>query len=181
MDHLTLTPKQNDDTLIEKWWTQVRSQTMRLLPIESAMSLPIPIEQDGKPCLSTFYYGVKRKGGLGMTVIMPPIARIIATYPAARLLSFQHKQTGELFPGLPSSGELGGPIYSEISTPSERVDARKLLLKLCFEIVELFWVRGDTPEIQHQFSNMFSKIAESPLIPYYQALNPEFFSWLMRK
>lgn len=180
MDYLTLTPKQNDDTLVEKWCTLIRSQTMRSMPIESAMSLPIPIEQGGKPCLSTFYYGVKRNGGPGTTFVIPPIARITATYPAARLLSFQHKQTGELFSGLPSSGELG-LVYSEISTPHERVEARKFLLKIYPEIIELFWVTGGTPEIYHQFSNIFSKVAEVPLIPYYQALNPTFFDWLMRE
>lgn len=180
MDHITQTPKQHDDSLVEKWWTQVRSQTMRSLPIETAMSLPIPLEHGENSCLSTFYYGVKRSGGPGRTIVMPPVARIIATYPAARILSFQHKQIGELFPGLPSSGDLG-PVYRDTSTPRDRVEAWKTLIKLYPKIVELFWVSDDASQVLEQFANLFLKVAEFPLLPYYQAINPAFLGWLMRK
>lgn len=166
-----------DASPAEAWWLTVRSQTMRQVPLETALSLPVPVVQNGQLYLAAFYYGVKRGGGPGTGVALAPLARLLASYPAGRLVSFVHRDVGDLFPGLASTGELG-PVVAAPQPPAERMRERHTLFALYTPILEAYRTGVKEPEQLAAFRSMFHRMAEPGLLPYYRALNPDFFKWL---
>jgi hypothetical protein len=161
----------------ERWWLTVRAQTSRQLPLESVLSWPIPLWQQEDFCLTVFYYGVRRVAGPGTGVALPPIARLIATYPATHLITFLHRKAGNLFPGLPDTGELG-PLVATLLSPGERMNERRALFALYTPLLSQY--QSDIGETDHRssFRTAFQRLAEPGLLPYYRALNPQFFDWL---
>jgi hypothetical protein len=168
-----------DASPVEAWWLTLRSQTMRQLPVESALSWPVPLVRDGQLYLAAFYYGVRRVAGPGTGLALPPIARVVASYPAGRLMSFVHRQLTDLFPGLPSTGELG-PLVAVQQPPTERMRDRKALFALYSPILDQYHKGAQEHDQRQAFQVAFMRLAEPGLLPYYWALNPDFFEWLAR-
>jgi hypothetical protein len=165
---------------VERCWMLMRSQTFRQLPLETTLSLPIPGKQDNRLYLMAFYYGVKRIKGPGTGHILPPIARVSVVYPDGRLLSFTHRNVEELFPGLPNVGDLG-PLSASPASPNEKMQTRRSLFNGYTKILELYQQDKGTLVERQAFSKLFLGVAESALLPFYRALNPEFFQWLKKK
>ena len=164
----------------EAWWVALRKQCGKQLPLESGFSLPVPVRaQDSKYELACFFYAVHRGSLPGNGTARPPIARLLAVYPTGMVLQFTHVGAGPLFEGLPESGSLG-PLTTGGTNPTERMKQRKALFDLYPGIIHSFL----EPEMAQVASNcetfrkLFFTLAEPGLLPYYQALNPNFFAWL---
>jgi hypothetical protein len=169
-----------DASPVERWWLTVRGQTFKQLTLETALSLPVPMFPEGRLALAVFYYGVKRGAGPGKSHAMPPVARVSATYPEARLLLFAHCQAQELFPGLPVSGDLG-PLAGVQAVPGDRYQQRRALFAAYGKIMELYHEKKGSRAERKAFAAAFTRVAEAPLLPFYRALNPDFFDWLEGK
>jgi len=177
---ITSIPISDDASPVERWWLTVRRQTFRQLPLETALSLPIPVLQANSLYLTAFYYGVKRVSGPGTSQAMPPVARVSATYPEGRLLSFLHRKVENLFPDLPASGILG-PLTVGQASPDERMQARRVLFVAYSNLLDLYQNEKSAKIERKEFTKAFNKVAEPALLPYYHALNPGFFEWLEGK
>lgn len=166
-----------ENSPVEQWWLTVRKQTSRQLPVESALSWPIPLWQKEHFCLAVFYYGVRRVAGPGTGLALPPLAKVVATYPTYRLLAFLHRKAEDIFPGLPDAGELGALVAIPLS-PTERMKERHALFALYPSLLDQY--QGHSGEMDHRtnFKVSFYRLAEPGLVPYYHALNPSFFAWL---
>lgn len=174
-----LNPTQSN--AVEYWIAQVRRQTSRQVPIETAFSLPVPIIVQKKQAVAAFYYGIQRQGRPEAGLALPPVARLIAAYPEPRLIEFLHKQAQLLFPDLPAHGDLGLLLADPELKIQQRMENRKKLFDLYPPIVDAFFKNMDDKYIRQQFFSAFSQLAEPGLLPYYRALNPEFFNWLNEK
>lgn len=162
---------------VERWWYVVRSQTFKQLPLEAALSYPIPVFEGGRLHLASFYYKVKHSSTLGESGTALPLAKLMATYPEGEVLSFQKKGASELFIGV-FPHEKPGSLFKEPATPKERMNNRKLLFELYSDIIVFYQEKQGTENSKSAFLNIFEKVSELPLIPYYHALNPDFFQWL---
>ena len=166
-----------DASPVERWWWTVHYQTMDFLPLESALSFPVPMIKGDVLMLEAFHYGVKPGGDPGKAIAMPPTARLIATFPQGRLLFFLHRTIAELFAGLPSSGELG-PLSSVWLSAQERKSEKKALFALYTPILAQYRGGSKDGTAARDFLAAFERIAGASLLPYYRALNPHFFAWL---
>lgn len=170
-----------DASDVERCWLKTRWQTFHELPLESALSLPVPVIDSSEGlCLSGFYYGVSRGTEKGSTVIKTPLARMISSYPEGQVISFRLKKDGILFPGLPDEGQLG-IISAGTINPSDRVRNRKELYRVISETIISF--SQNIPLTLDEKSTLlvlWNQIVEEPLLPYYEMLNPDFFRWLER-
>jgi hypothetical protein len=158
---------------VEQWWLKFRQQTNRQVPIETALSLPIPIMKNNELLLSVFYYGVEKVSGPGTSLAKPPVARMMGTYPVPHIVQFVTNKVEELFPGLPTGGTIGPLI--------EGVRNRQELFSLYTPILALFSLKEVTTDRREDFIAAFQRQAEPGLLPYYQALNPNFFQWLNKR
>ncbi len=168
----------SDASPTERWWREVRSQTFKQLPLESALSWPVPVVENHTLRLDAFYFGVQRVAGPGTSRARPPLARLSASFPSARLLLFIRREYTELFPGLPMSGDLGLLSNGDMQ-PAERMQARSELFSLYTEILNQYPQDSDV-QARQAFASAFWRLAEPGLLPYYHALNPHFFEWLSR-
>lgn len=168
-----------DASDVEKCWLRARWQTSDHLPLETALSIPVPvIVGEARLCLSGFYYGVSRGKEFGVTSIEVPVARLITSYPDGGIVSFQTTLDAELFPGLQNEGSLGLVSIGSMS-PKEHVKNRKDLYQVLTDIIPDFsQINRIAPEKKNQFLELWDKVVEEPLIPFYQKLNPAFFHWL---
>lgn len=172
----------SDTTELEECWKNVKKQTYNSLPLETALSLPIPQKNESEGiCLSGFYYGVTRGGGPGKTILRPPVAILLATYPEGRMLSFVHKSVNILFPDILSGDELGLFISNQ-ETPNERMKVRKQFYFEYSKVVENF--STDSRLLQDEkesFLQLWDLIVEKPLLPYYHEIGKIFFAWINSK
>lgn len=168
-----------DASDVEKCWLRARWQTSDQLPIETALSIPVPVfDWKASLCLSGFYYGTRRGSEFGITSIEVPVARLITSYPDGKIVSFQTKSDAELFPGMQNEGFLGVVSIGNMS-PKEHVKNRKDLYQVLSDIIPDFsQTNRIAPERKDQFLELWNKVVEEPLIPFYQELNPAFFHWL---
>jgi hypothetical protein len=165
---------------VEQWWLKIRQQTNRQVPLETALSFPIPVMKNNELLLSVFYYGVEKVSGPGNSLAKPPVARLIGTYPVPHIVQFVTNKVEDLFPGLPSGGTIG-PLVGGHFTPTERMKGRQELFRLYTPILALFSLKEETTDRREDFKAAFQKQAEPGLLPYYQALNPDFFDWLNKR
>lgn len=170
-------PIPEDANQVERWWLTVRDQTFRTLPLETALSIPVPALSGERVILHAFYYGVQRGARPGLGKALPPIARVAASYPEGKLLFFQHRRMGELFPGLPDLGPQGELTRPGMSV-QERMQARKALFLAYEKVIDSFCKQADVRGVQDGFKELFLQVVEPGLKSYYHALNPAFFRWL---
>jgi len=173
------TPNPKETGSVERWWLLVHSQTFRQLPLETSLSFPVPVVENGKLYLAAFYYGVLRPSGMGSSIAMPPKVRLLATYPEGRILRLERDTTEKLFPGIADmhapEPSKGGMIIS-----GDRNRLRKALFDAYIDILELFRNGNDDAIKQAEFRKIFALIVSARLLPYYHALNHAFFEWLER-
>jgi len=163
---------------VERWWLTARGQTFRQMPIESAISLPVPVWLGDRLCLAAFYFGVQRSASPAQSQAMPPLARLTATYPDCRLMGFVHREMKDLFPGLPTDGPLGELPGGGPAEGKRIINARRALLAAYGPVLEGYRSKEFSAEARQAFLKDFMAVAESPLLLYYRALNPDFFAWL---
>jgi len=166
---------------VENWWQIVRRATFRQVTLESALSWPVPLRLEAGLALAAFYYGVWRPAGFNSLPAQarPPRARLVAAYPSGRLWQFTHHSLGELFPGLPTQVDLG-PLLPMLQSPASRAAARANLFTTYNDILAPY-LTGEVPGRERgAFLMAWQSLAEPGLLPYYHALNPDFFDWLAR-
>jgi hypothetical protein len=164
---------------VERWWQTIRKSTVRQVVIESALSLPVPQWVDGELVLAAFYYRTRSGGGPGKGIALPPFARLVASYPEARILEFTQAEAEALFPGMPIPAELG-PLSAGSLSVDERNAAWDALFTLYPNVLDAY--RGQQPfDEREKFSDLFFTLLPPGLAPFCTALNPAFFTWLGRE
>jgi len=163
---------------VERWWNTVRGLTLKQVPLESALSYPIPIVEDDKLCYAVFYYRILRHGNPKDSRAGMPIARVVATYPEGRLLIFEHQKAADLFPDIPPREDLGRAGPAELMSTSDLMAARREYFLLCEEIGRRYFQEKSGNDSRLHFLELFKQLTEAGLEPYYRALSPQFFAWL---
>jgi hypothetical protein len=161
---------------METWYNTVHKGTMKHMPIEAALSFPIPLKTEDRLVLAAFYYGTRPGNGLGQGTTLPPIAKIVAEYPSGRLIKYLRKSAAHLFPGISVPEELG-PLVTQKISPAERTSVRKALFALYPTVIEAY-TAGNKIDQREQFFKLFTSLIAPGLMPFYQALNLDFFVWL---
>lgn len=170
-------PINKDASTVEKCWMKVRGQTISKVPLESGLSLPIPLilEKDNV-CLLGFYFKVKNLGGPGKIKIQTPIASVIASFPEGEVVTLRKEEANVLFPGVDL---LEDSVSLDGLSPKEVVQKRREYYNLLSGLIPKYLVASDpSAEEILNFQECFSMVAEKPLLNYYVALNPHFFSWI---
>jgi hypothetical protein len=151
-------------------------------PLETALSLPVPLVQDGKYSVVFFIYPVG--GPITNRLIRSPIAGVIAS--ATELDQIQFIPVTPQQMGL--DVEPGAAL--ERMEPTLRGEGAEsydnLMAQLCATVDHLLLVLpkavGLLSESDKQnaqtYQNLLEKMAQHSLIPAYKALNPHFFDWL---
>lgn len=163
---------------VERWWNTVRGLTLKQVPLESALSYPIPVVEDNKLCYAVFYYHILRQGGLKDSRAGKPIAKVVATYPEGRLLIFEHQKAADIFPDIPLKEDFGRAGPTKLMSTSELLAARREYFLLCEEVGRQYSQEKSDENKRLQFLELFKQLTEAGLEPYYRALNPRFFDWL---
>ncbi len=172
-------PIRKEASTVERCWLTARGQTILDIPLESALSFPIPkLSDTNETCLTGFYYRVQFGGRPDKILIKPPFARMLASYPEGNLNNFCQASAPTLFPGIEVHDDFAVlPVRDH--SPAKLVQYRRDLYQLMTKLIPKFIGQE---QLSHQevddFLYIFDIVSERPFLPYYHALNPQFFSWL---
>lgn len=164
----------------ERCWQLVRAATYRQLPLESALSLPVPAGNLDLPEITGFYYGILRGAQPHDTRARRPLARLTGEYPSGRLISFVTRKAETLFPQLPDHQDLV-PVVEVAFQPHERRKIKEAYYSVFEDTAHCFWSGQVVDDTARRFAELFRQLMEPGLQVYYQALNPAFFSWIEGK
>jgi len=164
---------------VERCWLTVRGQTILNIPLESALSFPIPkLTDTNETCLTGFYYRVQFNGRQEKILIKPPFARILASYPDGNLINCYQESAPTLFPEIKVHDDLA-TLPARDHSPARLVQYRRDLYQLMTKLIPMFIGQEQlSQKVVDDFLFIFDIVSERPFLPYYHALNPQFFSWL---
>jgi hypothetical protein len=152
------------------------------VPLEAALSLPVPLMDGGYLGLGFFYYSVG--GPITNRLIGPPTYRVIARVEGPEQIEFT--------PVTPQA--MGLDVESDTALEKIELEPRKqgaesyesLTSQLYATVEQLMQIYPKAPELLSEaekqsvqtYQTLFDKMAKRSLIPAYRSLNPHFFHWL---
>lgn len=146
----------------ERWWIKVNTAKEPSFPLESILSYPIP----GKGELYFFRYqrdSETHKNNL--------IGRIAAKLPELEVSNWKDSNENSLFPDLPSEVDLGDTRYDN--------EVQKVLFSIIPGLTKRYQ-DNEAGELGKLYLHILETIEPKELMPYYKALNPDFFEWCER-
>ncbi len=154
-------------------------------PDETGFTLPIPRKEGDHLIVARLTYTqrmIPRKGA----VMTPPEYLLTADYDAGRFLQLERVDAARL--GVPPPPE-GGPLVHvppSFDSPDERLATYNELYRLYDVLLPPFRAGqrlADEPTraAARDFVTLFARLAEKPLLGYYEALGGEFFDWVRRQ
>jgi hypothetical protein len=152
------------------------------IPLEAALSFPIPLVDGEHRKVGFFYYSIG--GPITNRLVGPPTYRVSADVGKIERIEF--------VPVTPQ--EMGIDVSPDTALEKIELEPRKegaesydnLVSQLCASfdrIIEIYPKPVKSlSEIEEQdictYQSLFNKMAKHSLIPAYIALNPHFFTWL---
>jgi hypothetical protein len=152
----------------------------RVLPVEVAASLPMPIKADNRMNVVFLYYNDTQVKG--QRVISPPHHAMVLDAVTGKLLRFWACTPGELGVRTPA-GPPPGPELDPAVTAAEFWQKMARLLEMSPAVWEAYAVGNPRPDARTQaliqeYRAIYDRIALRPLVPYYEAVAADFFRWL---
>lgn len=146
----------------EEWWIKVRTAPLsqERVPLESTLSYPIP-----GPGVLFFFHTLPASDSDGCRIY----TRITAKLPEAQIVEFHTAREGDLFPGL--AQHVAGKTQP-YDTATEAA-----LFQSYPAVVQRYSGGGPSGALGEQFLEALERLVPADLLPYYEALNPDFFAW----
>ncbi|MGB8646368.1 MAG: hypothetical protein WCF84_14110 [Anaerolineae bacterium] len=164
---------------------KVRSNPIaqQLVPLEAAISFPVPLVQGNFKFLRFLLYGYKRVQQGKPSLIRMPFAQLAVTFPDGKFAEYVDYRLAP-----PVTGMTAGEFIGEYPHPAIRQSSfdelerkRDELFQAYDRVIALcprFDLTQDEQKTVGQFRRLLSELAEPSLEPFYHALNPRFFQWL---
>lgn len=165
---------------------QTHTGIKKVINIEAfTQSLPIPLYLKGQFLVGFIFF---RKFGLSPSPpkVYPPRYRVLVESETGEIVEIVLVKPGDFQINLPPDNPLGEHKLSPDITMKIYLEKRKKLYQLYDEILPLYkmqkspFLETEREEIE-EFYSLFNELVEKPLLPFYKALNPEFFLWLEGK
>jgi len=155
------------------------------ITLESTLSCPVPVKKGDRMFLAFFFYPAG--GPINDFKIWPPYYRVLADTESIENIQFtrvEPKDFGINFPNGQPLGKLDDDYLRGV-TESEYKAIAERFYGLVDGIVHLYLKPSSelsVPErnVVEQFHRLFHILAPKTksLLPYYRAMNPEFFDWV---
>lgn len=167
----------------------VKLRTNRVVPVGVTTSYPVPIqlEENGAKVLYMVFFNFSIKlikpTDPKESLVYAPFQKIIISYPELNIISVQ-RVTSANFGIKWDDSEAVGKIVSD---PKYLGEAGFKQLDRFYELYDhiLPLYLSKPAIIDHslkleinEFLTLFNYFGNSPLLPYYRSLNPDFFQWL---
>ena len=152
------------------------------IPRETAQSYPVPVQSEKGISVAFMYY---------MKKVAPPADPILSS---PRFLMLVNPSDGEILQikrVKPSNFGIDWPEEKPVGiyklAPEITVEIffkkRKQLFALYDKILPLYEnsntaINSEERKTLAEFYELFNELVEKPLLPYYKALNPDFFPWI---
>jgi hypothetical protein len=148
---------------------------------ETGYSLPIPVVAEKKLLIARLAFGTRVVPQQGVYV-MPPSHKLMADYATGKFIAIEELDVRAAGIKLPPAGEAWMHQGPQFATPQERIAAYERLWELCDLVLPPFAARrapeGEAKKAIKEFRELFDKLAEKPIQPYYEVLGKEFVTWL---
>jgi len=161
---------------------QVRSSPMgrQLVPLEAGTGWPMPSRQATKLFVKLPFYGFRRGKKAGETHLTPPFAIITVDWSNGLPVEYLNLQVRSPDPKLDWNGRVVGmfphPSIAGLKL-SEYKKQRCALLKMYDELFDTLILRKGLPKFwENLFSERLGRLMEPSLLPYYEAMEPDFFA-----
>ncbi|MBO0859038.1 MAG: hypothetical protein J2P21_11295 [Chloracidobacterium sp.] len=155
------------------------------ITLESTLSCPIPIKIEDRIFLAFFFYPAG--GPINDFKIWPPYYRVLADTESIENIQFTRVEPKDFGINFPNSQPLGNldDEYLNGVTESEYKAMVERFFGLVDDIVRLYLkpsseLSAPAKDVVKQFHRLFYILAPKTklLLPYYRAMNPEFFDWI---
>lgn len=151
--------------------------------LELGMGFPmINIEKDSL-IISVFYYrSVLRPND--KTLIMPPEYEMSFEYPSGRLVSFQNLRLSPCYTAIDFEKPVGTFRHEAIKNMNKREykAEREKLYNMVNRLISYLGEEGDFfKNDEEEMSELYTKLTEPSLHPFYKAMAPEFFQRYISK
>jgi hypothetical protein len=155
---------------------------LRQIPDELALSFPIPIYYFNRFLMAFMYF---RKVGFppARPKVYPPEYWVIIDPETKDIVELTTAKPEYIQITYLPNQPLGEHKLSLPLSVKEYLEKKAMLYDLYDCILPLYKtaknsLAEDEKQAIHQFYNIFNLLSEKPLLPFYRALNPDFFSWL---
>lgn len=169
-------PTRSPRPRLEKICIQIRNDDVFLNRVvdEAVISYPVPGFENNKPTIYLFHYWIKQYPNRYIT---RPLTSI-ATYLDIASDEIEIFRYTIAQPEKPIFPELDDPIPNPPEDlPLELYRSlREVLYESCDELLKNY--TGLSPDIGRLYANALRRLSWPGLLPYYKALNPEFFAMI---
>ncbi|OQA13928.1 MAG: hypothetical protein BWY63_03321 [Chloroflexi bacterium ADurb.Bin360] len=158
-----------------------------LIVLEDVLSYPIPYRSGERLALRFLFFSrSKEKDAAGTVALYRPHARVSVSYPEGRLLEFADLgfETGV---AIPRCGELIGRYPHPAMAILSYAEAQAQKTAYFYALQQLLPLYAEpappSPEVLSlvkPFVESFERVSEPAFRSYYEALSPQFFSWIKR-
>jgi len=158
----------------------VNENIFRLLPLESSLSLPIPMKINGKVFLTLISFTGKKLEKNQKITVFPPNAKIILDFPRGKIVHYIDLFALKSNMQKSFNDPIGDFPHEQIKdiTLSEYKRRKKELLIKYDRAIELFDTGKNDQSFHEDFRKSFFELCEPCIIPYLKKMCPAFFKWL---
>lgn len=162
---------------IEELQRKIRNHPIyeHLIPLESTLSLPVPLARDGYIYLRFLVYQIGHVPKGQPRPIYRPVVRLTVEYPSGRFVEYSDLSFVEDAPRNPEGEQIGYALASSLDYDqviAKRAALLAALEQLIHTITEPGWASQDSTT---NWQELWYDLVEPALQPYYQALNPSLF------
>lgn len=156
------------------------------LPDETHQSYPIPLPRSGSPIRVLFLFSPSHlQRGTGLLLSAPNFVAVLSATTGEVL------EKGPVTPdklGVRNKpGEVLGAFRMPEKMSSEEYSAERERLYDAYDALLLAWAAeqrpGADPRVRNtarEFTRLFDRLSEAPLLPYYRSVGAAFFGWVRR-
>jgi hypothetical protein len=153
---------------------------LQLTPLESSLSLPVPVYVNSNIYLSFLCFIGKRLGNDRKIKIFRPNSCFIITIETAKIVSYLNYTFKDQFNNASWEkpiGEFPHPEIENLNIKGFREKRNELLIKYD-QIVDMY-TTNKTDDLQRRdFKDLFYFLCEPCLLPYMKKIGNAFFTWL---
>lgn len=154
-----------------------------LIPMEAGIGWPMPLRRAGAVYLKLILFGQANSEEKGKVALFAPFGLVILGWNNFKVVSYTNFNYENPWPERPISGQVGIFPHPQIShlTVGEYKEQRQILYSQfdhLFEALATGVTRSETDD--ETLRDLFSKMVEPSLLPYYRALAPKFIDRFYR-
>ncbi len=150
---------------------------------ESSQSWPVPVLRDGHHFIAFLYFTKSGRPPVPPS-IFPPYYQVLVDVDMVEAIEFTPLSPIDFQINISVDKSLGEHrLSSEMSMAQFKIKKSHLYL-LYDQVLPLYWQKNNIVLTKEQISQicefrmLFYQLAEKPLLPFYKALNLDFFAWI---